>query len=98
MSEIKTCEQYVLARLQELENENSQLKYEMDEQANTLTSALLDTKAMIDVLNKHAVIHTFGDDNKKYLSIEIDGYGKHQDDFKAVCKLLSIDCEEEGDS
>lgn len=88
--EMKTCEQYVLARLQEVENENSQLKYEMDEQNKSLIETLENTKAIVDVLKANAEIHTFGDDNKKYLTIEIDGFGAHQDDFEAVCELLSL--------
>ena len=91
MSEIKTCEQYVLARLEDAEKENEQLK----EEQILYTDLLMQTQKALDVLKKYAVIKSFGAHNNKYLTIEIDGYGESQSDFETVCEALKIGKDDE---
>ena len=102
MSEIKTCEQYVLARLQELENENTQLKYEqeeynrmLEEQRQKHIKVLGDIDMFIRIIRKYAEILTYGDEHKKYLYIDINEYGESSSDFYAICELLQIKESEE---
>ena len=94
MSEIKTCEQYVLFKLQELEYENEQLKIEQEHHTELLQESL----SLFKILKNYASVSAFGPDKKKYLNIEINGYDDEADDFKTICKALQISEESEEDA
>ena len=93
--EIKTCEQYVLGRLEETERENEILKSRINAlqgRNDQLEHRLNRTK---DILNKHCVIKQFNLSNDRgigrYVEINLDEWKTEEaDDFKSLVRFAHI--------
>jgi len=74
MAEIKTCEQYVLNRLQEKEDTNIYLKSNLECLQQNYDRLHKRMEKIKEILHTYGEVRTFGDDNKKYMVIEINEY------------------------
>ena len=93
MSEIRTCEQYVLSQLADREQQIESLETKLDVLTATLESAentLKEYNRLKEILVSYSEVRTFGAENKRYLSIEINDYGASKDDFELARKLLDM--------
>lgn len=97
--EIKTCEQYVVARITELEEENSRLNDELVNLALRLSDVLKKHNEIVDeiedvvsVFKKHATFNGNGNNisGLRYIEIECIWEKFDTEDFNKIAKVLDF--------
>ncbi len=82
--EIKTCEQYVLSKVTELEHEVERLKVELLKKESELKEAQDIITTYDELVRVHGELDHFNSGNK----IEVGVYDKYDDDEKSYFKFL----------
>lgn len=74
--EIRTCEEYVVTRIEDLEHENANLKFEVTSLKERVTKLETVINKVKEILVKYAKIRTFKSEgvDKKYISMDVNQY------------------------
>ena len=92
MAEIKTLEQYVLARVQELEDENASLKINLAEAMSLIDDYTKGIKALKKYVKlRHLDPIAYRDKNGYIRMEDVDAWRDEQvEDFDEIIKLLDL--------
>lgn len=95
MAEINTCEQYVLNRLEELENENACLKCNLATTMAALDRIQTRENKIKEILNKYGEIRTLTS-GKRYINVDVNEYSAESEyAFNKLVRFAHIKTEEE---
>lgn len=95
MAEIKTCEQYVLSRLEQLEKENDNLMENLDNLRCDYDTLLEAHEKLINIICRYADLRSFmnGEEKQEYIVFreDIDSWrNKTKQDFEDLIKILAL--------
>jgi len=95
MSEVKTCEQYVLNRLAEMENRNAELESQVRELTIDKTHLEECLDKFVNAIKNHADIRRVQDSTSVYISFDSIWNNYDQEDFEVVKTVLNLELKEE---
>ena len=98
MAEIKTCEQYVLGRLQDLEEENDSLIINLNTLRTEYNNLACEFDTLKNIIFRYTKIRSFGDEDKKYYIKfdDIDEWNKDtREDFEKLVEKFHLVKEED---
>ena len=102
MAEIKTCEQYVLSRLQDLEQENDTLIINLDNLRNEYNALQDNFDSIREIIQKYITLNNFVSSTNEnelryYIKFEdVDGWRREtRDDFLKLVEEFGLATDEE---